>query len=143
MNLKKMMRDAQRMQEKLQAELADLRVSATAGGGVVSATMNGARTLYEPKRQPIELGVLREGLLADLIVVNENPLANFKVLYATGWPKLDEASGEVRRTKGILWTIKDGIVYDAHKLLADVREMVQQQKRERAAAEASSTGQDR
>ncbi len=32
------------------------------------------------------------------------------------------------RVGGIRWTIKDGIVYDTHQLLADVREMVRQEK---------------
>ena len=32
---------------------------------------------------------------------------------------------------GVKWTIKDGIVYDAKKLLADVAKMVEKQKKER------------
>lgn len=102
------------------------------------ATRNGALTIHEPKNAPIEFGVLRTGLLADLIVVNENPLENFKVLYATGWPKRNESSGAMERTRGILWTIKDGIVYDAKRLLADVRAMVEAQKVKRAAKQAAS-----
>ncbi len=99
---------------------------------IQAATINGARTLHEPKGEALQFGVVREGLLADLIVVKENPLENLKVLYATGCLKLDEATGEVGRTEGIVWTIKDGIVYDTKQLLADVREMVAEQKRERA-----------
>jgi hypothetical protein len=38
----------------------------------------------------------------------------------------------VERVGGISYTIKDGIVYDAKQLLADVRAMVEAQKRERA-----------
>ena len=34
MNIQKMMRDAQRMQEQMQRQMADLRVEATAGGGI-------------------------------------------------------------------------------------------------------------
>lgn len=96
------------------------------------ATRNGALTLFEPKARPIEFGVIRKGLLADMIVAKENPLANFKVLYATGWPHLDAETGEVERTTGIVWTIKDGIVYDTKQLLADVRRMVDAQKKSRA-----------
>jgi len=45
-----------------------------------SATMNGALTLHEPKGQPIEFGVVRAGLLADMVIVDQNPLENLKVL---------------------------------------------------------------
>ncbi|MDX1480094.1 MAG: amidohydrolase [Woeseiaceae bacterium] len=96
-----------------------------------SATMHGAQELYEPKRQQgIEFGVVRPGLLADLVIVDENPLANLKVLYATGAVRLNDETGQPERTRGIRYTIKDGIVYDAQRLLADVREMVAAQKRE-------------
>jgi len=95
---------------------------------VRSATLNGAETLYEPKGVPIELGILRPGLLADLVVVEENPLENFKVLYGTGAVKLNDDTGEVERIGGIKYTIKDGIVYDAKELLADVARMVERAK---------------
>jgi imidazolonepropionase-like amidohydrolase len=99
---------------------------------VQAATMNGALTLYEPKKQPIEFGVVREGLLADLVIVDQNPLENFKVLYGTGAVKLNDRTGRVERVGGVKWTIKDGVVYDAKKLLEDVARMVEEQKRERA-----------
>ena len=105
-----------------------------------AATMNCALTLHEPKGVPIEFGVIREGLLADLVIVDENPIANLKVLYGTGAVKLNDDTGEVERVGGVKWTIKDGIVYDAKQLLADVAEMVEAQKRELATAEAASTG---
>ncbi len=90
-----------------------------------SATMFGAMELSEPKGESIDFGIIRPGLKADLVVVEENPLQNLKVLYGTGSVRLNDETGEVGRTKGILYTIKDGIVYDAKQLLADVREMVQ------------------
>ncbi len=92
------------------------------------ATMNGAMTLHEPKEEPIQFGVIRPGLLADMVIVAENPLENLKVLYASGALKLDDETGEPSRTRGIQWTIKDGIAYDAKQLLADVEAMVQAQK---------------
>jgi hypothetical protein len=65
---------------------------------------------------------------ADMIVVEENPLENLKVLYGTGTPRLNDQTGEVERVGSIKYTIKDGIVYDARQLLEDVREMVRQAK---------------
>jgi hypothetical protein len=98
---------------------------------VRSATMYGAEALFGPKGEEIEFGVIRPGLLADLIVVKENPLENFKVLYGTGAVRLNDETGEPERTVGIRYTIKDGIVYDAEQLRADVRKMVADQKAER------------
>ncbi len=97
-----------------------------------SATMNGALTLHEPKGRPIEFGVVRPGLLADLVVVDQNPLENLKVLYGTGALKLNDKTGRPEWVGGVKWTIKDGVAYDAKKLLADVAAMVDKQKKERA-----------
>jgi imidazolonepropionase-like amidohydrolase len=101
---------------------------------IQSATMNGALTLHEPKNQPIQFGVVKPGMLADMVLVDRNPLQNFKVLYGTGHLKLNDQTGRVERVGGIKYTIKDGIVYDAKKLLADVAAMVDKQKRDRTAA---------
>ncbi len=105
---------------------------------IQAATMNGAMTLHEPKGIPIEFGVVREGLLADLVVVDQNPLENLKVLYGTGAVKLNDATGKPERVGGVKWTVKDGIVYDAKQLLVDVAAMVEKQKQERAKQPAGS-----
>jgi len=88
-----------------------------------SATLEGAEALGVADR----VGSLEPGKLADMVVVDENPVLNLKVLYGTGAVKLDERN-EVVRVGGVRWTIKDGIVYDARKLLADVRRMVREAK---------------
>ncbi|MEP1096128.1 MAG: amidohydrolase [Cyclobacteriaceae bacterium] len=93
-----------------------------------AATMHGAEEVFYPKKKPIEYGVIRPGLLADMIIVDENPLANLKVLYGTGAVKLNDETGEVERVGGVEYTIKDGIVYDAKALLQDVADMVKKQK---------------
>jgi len=98
---------------------------------IQAATMNGALTLHEPKNLPIEFGVIKPGLLADMVLVDQNPLQNFKVLYGTGAVRLNDQTGVVERVGGVRYTIKDGIVYDAKQLLADVAAMVERQKRER------------
>ena len=79
--------------------------------------------------------MIREGLKADFVVVDENPLQNLKVLYGTGTPRLNDETGEVERVGGIKYTIKDGIVYDTRQLLADVREMVRRAKMETTTSE--------
>ncbi len=99
------------------------------------ANLHAAEALYEPKGKPIELGVVRAGMLADLVIVPESPVANLKVLYGTGAMKLNDRTGKAERVGGIRYTIKDGIVYDAKKLLADVARMVEKQKKERGVRE--------
>jgi imidazolonepropionase-like amidohydrolase len=110
---------------------------------IQAATMNPAMTLHEPKNKPIEFGVVRPGLLADLVILDQNPLENLKVLYGTGALKLNDKTGKVERIGGIKWTIKDGIVYDARKLLADVARMVEKQKQERSRAMLSGQGEQK
>lgn len=84
-----------------------------------SATYTSARTLGEPK-----LGLVRPGYTADLLIVDGNPAANLKYLYAFGDLALDR-SGAMIRTKGIVHTIKDGIVLENANLMRDVERMVQ------------------
>jgi len=100
-----------------------------------AATLHGAEELFEPKGTDIEFGILRAGLKADMVVVDENPIENLKVLYGNGAVKLNDETGEVERVGGIQYTIKDGIVYDAKQLLRDVEDMVNRQKQERGITE--------
>lgn len=93
-----------------------------------SATLYGAEELQSPKQDTVDFGIIRPGKLADMVIVGENPLANLKVLYPTGWMRLNDATGKTERVGGIEYTIKDGIVFDSKKLLADVAEMVKKQK---------------
>ena len=100
-----------------------------------SATFHAAETLARPKGKEIEFGAVRPGLLADLMIVDHNPLANLKVLYGTGALKLNDQTGKPEHVGGVKWTIKDGIVYDAKQLLADVAKMVEDQRRARPATD--------
>ena len=95
-----------------------------------SATLYGAEELQSPKQDTVDFGIIRPGKLADLILIDQNPLANLKVLYPTGWMRLNDTTGKVERVGGIKYTIKDGIVFDSKKLLADVAAMVEKQKKE-------------
>ena len=103
---------------------------------IQAATMNGALTLHEQRqpggyqpKEPVDFGMIRAGALADMVLVDQNPLQNFKVLYGTGAVRLNDKSAKAERVGGIKYTIKDGIVYDARQLLADVAAMVEKQKR--------------
>jgi len=88
-----------------------------------AATLKGAEALGKTR----EIGSVEAGKLADLVVVEQNPIENLASLYGTGAIKLNEKN-EVTRVGGVKYTIKDGIVYDAKKLLADVRAMVREAK---------------
>lgn len=94
---------------------------------VQAATVNGALTLAEAKGEPLGFGVVRPGLSADLVIVPENPLANFKTLYGTGHQRLS-ADNRIETVGGVKWTITRGVAYDAKALLADVKAMVDRQK---------------
>jgi imidazolonepropionase-like amidohydrolase len=91
-----------------------------------AATLKGAEALGKTK----EIGSVEVGKLADFVILEENPLANLKVLYGTGAIKLNEKN-EVVRVGGVKYTIKDGIIYDAKKLLEDVKKMVAEAKKAR------------
>jgi hypothetical protein len=69
-----------------------------------------------------QLGRLRAGFKADLLVINGNPLENFKVLYPTGIEEIRD--GKVYKTGGVEWTIKDGIPFHAPTMAREVRELV-------------------
>ena len=99
------------------------------------ATYHAAETLAKPKGREIDVGAVRPGMLADLIIVEYNPIENLKVLYGTGALRLNDQTGKPEWVGGVRWTIKDGIIYDAKKLLADVAGMVEAQRRARTTAD--------
>lgn len=90
-----------------------------------AATIKGAEALGMEK----EIGSAEIGKLADFVITEENPLANIKTLYGTGAIKVTE-NNDVVRVGGVKYTVKDGIVYDAKKLLNDVKVMVKKAKDE-------------
>lgn len=90
-----------------------------------SATLWGAELIGGTGGAQPDFGLIRPGMLADLVLVEENPVENLKVLYGTGHLRLNPESGKAGRVGGVRYTIKDGIVYDAKRLLADVRGMVE------------------
>lgn len=90
-----------------------------------SATLNGAEALgIDDLTGSVEIGKS-----ADFVIVEENPLENFKVLYGTGAIKLTE-DNEVVRVGGVKYTIREGVVYDAKQLLKEVKQMVDEAKKQ-------------
>lgn len=87
------------------------------------ATQNGAKILG----QELQLGRVRSGYLADLLVVNGNPVENLKVLNPMGADELRD--GRAVHGGGIEWTIKDGIPSHAPTLFREVGELVRQARR--------------
>jgi hypothetical protein len=85
-----------------------------------SATLNGAELLGIDDIT----GTVQVGKKADLVIVDENPLANFKLLYGTGHRRLNRETGQMERVGGVRYTVRDGIVFDAKRLLQDVRGLV-------------------
>jgi hypothetical protein len=96
-----------------------------------SATYHAAETIFKPKGKEIEYGAIMPGMLADIAILDQNPLQNLKALYGTGALKLNDQTGLPEYVGGVKWTIKDGIVYDAKQLLADVNRMVEDQRKNR------------
>jgi Amidohydrolase family len=90
---------------------------------IKSATRNSALTLGEPS-----LGFVRPGYKADLLLVDGNPAANLKFLYSFGDLALDK-DGKMYRTKGIVHTIKDGVVFNNARLMEEVEKLVQASRR--------------
>ena len=72
MNINQMMKQAQQMQERLQKQMAELRVEATAGGGMVTVVVNGAKQLLSIKIDPEVASGDDVEMLQDLIVAAVN-----------------------------------------------------------------------
>ena len=92
-----------------------------------AATENGAKVVKNP-----ELGLVRQGYLADLVVLSENPLADVKVFYGNGVTRVGTDRKEVRE-QCVKYTIRDGVVFDSQALLRDVRDIVAKAKQARPA----------
>jgi hypothetical protein len=90
-------------------------------------TGNAARLMGEQDR----LGRVRAGFKADLIVVDGNPLEDFKVLYPGGTTRI--VNGVEQATLGVEWTIKGGMPYHGPTLMREVKAIVDAARAARAA----------
>jgi DNA-binding YbaB/EbfC family protein len=71
-NIQAMMQQAKQMQEQLQKQMADLRVEATAGGGMVTVVVNGTKQLQSIRIDPDVVSKEDVEMLQDLIVAAVN-----------------------------------------------------------------------
>ncbi len=71
-NLQKLMKQAQKMQERLDTEMGDLRVEASSGGGVVNVTMDGKKGVLSITIEPEAVDVDDLEMLQDLILAAVN-----------------------------------------------------------------------
>ncbi|HSG08204.1 MAG TPA: amidohydrolase family protein, partial [Longimicrobiales bacterium] len=88
-----------------------------------AATQESARAVGLEK-----VGVIRPGYEADLLVLDMNPLDDFKALYATGTTRV-AADGTASTVHGLRYTILDGKVMDPQAMLRDVAGMVRGARR--------------
>lgn len=72
MNIQKMMQQAQQMQERLQKQMGDMKVDATAGGGMVTVTVNGHKHVLAVRLDPEVVSKDDVEMLQDLIVAAIN-----------------------------------------------------------------------
>jgi hypothetical protein len=72
MNIQQMMKQAQQMQERLQKQMADLRVEGNSGGGMVMVVMNGAKQVQSLKIDPEVVSKDDVDMLQDLILAAIN-----------------------------------------------------------------------
>ena len=72
MNIQQMMKQAQQMQDRMQKQMAELRVEATSGGGMVTVVMNGAKQVQSLKIDPEAVSKEDVEMLQDLIIAAIN-----------------------------------------------------------------------
>src|SRR5512140_668152 len=72
-NMQSMMKQAQQMQQKLQDEIAQIRVEASAGGGMVTVKMDGQKKVLGVKIDPEAAGDVE--MLQDMVMAACNEAA--------------------------------------------------------------------
>ncbi len=74
-NLQKMLKQAKEMQDRLQKELAELRIEGTSGGGMVTVTLDGQKNLIGVRLDPEVVSRDDIDMLQDLVVAAFNDAA--------------------------------------------------------------------
>ena len=71
-DMQSMMKQAQQMQDKLQKQMAEMRLEATSGGGMVTVVINGQKQLQSLKIDPEVVSKEDVEMLQDLILAAIN-----------------------------------------------------------------------
>jgi hypothetical protein len=74
-NWSKLMKEAQKMQERLKQQMEEMKVEASAGGDMVTATMDGNKQLLSLKIDPEVVNPQDIDMLQDLIIAAINEAA--------------------------------------------------------------------
>jgi nucleoid-associated protein EbfC len=72
-NMQNMMKQAQQMQQRLQEQIAAIRVEASAGGGMITVKMDGQKTVLAVKIDPEVAGDIE--MLQDMVMAAFNEAA--------------------------------------------------------------------
>lgn len=72
MNIQHMMKQAQEMQERLQKQMAEMKIEATAGGGMVTVVVSGHKRLLSLKLDPEVVSKDDVEMLQDMIMAAMN-----------------------------------------------------------------------
>jgi nucleoid-associated protein EbfC len=72
MNIQNMMKQAQQMQERMQKQMEEMRIEATAGGGMVTVVINGSKQVQSLKIDPEAVSKDDVEMLQDLILAALN-----------------------------------------------------------------------
>ena len=72
MNIQQMMKQAQQMQERMQKQMEEMRIEATAGGGMVTVVINGSKAVQSLKIDPEAISKDDVEMLQDLILAAIN-----------------------------------------------------------------------
>jgi len=75
MDLQKMLKTAKDMQDKLQKEMAEMKVEGTSGGGMVTVVLDGQKHLISLRLEPEVVNKDEVDMLQDLIVAAFNDAA--------------------------------------------------------------------
>ena len=78
MDMRVLMKQAQKMQEKMQREIAELKVEGSAGGGMVTVTMTGNHSLTSVRISPEVVASKDVEMIEDLVMAAINE-ANRKI----------------------------------------------------------------
>ena len=62
-NIQNMLKQAKKMQEKMQQELAEMKIEGSSGGGMVTVILDGNRNLMDIKINPVESGIIKRNCL--------------------------------------------------------------------------------